>query len=185
MVTMTPISDLSAAGEVAVVQGQAWTFSHLTPRMRGLFSSWLKGRARQGLLEERRQEILNPSQYREEADALKRQFDAGHYDWGSPLLPDGCGLAVLEAINGHEGKVRIMQLLLVPTHGEVPAEQVVALLKASPEEAEMVALAVRTCLDPNREKPVTKETSPADTYRGSWEEDQAIEAAKKTTKATV
>jgi hypothetical protein len=104
--------DLLNAGEVAEVDGVAWTFSHITPSIRGQFSAWLKGRARQGLAEERREGSLGPEEYREQSAILNAEFAAGAYSWGSPLAPDGMGSAVQTALEEVDGKVRLVQLLL-------------------------------------------------------------------------
>jgi hypothetical protein len=143
--------DLLNAGEVAEVDGVAWTFSHITPSIRGQFSAWLKGRARQGLAEERREGSLGPEEYREQSAILNAEFAAGAYSWGSPLAPDGMGSAVQTALEEVDGKVRLVQLLLEKSHGKVPVEQVYTLLR-SPEVGE----AVRACLDPNRQRPVNQ-----------------------------
>jgi hypothetical protein len=143
--------DLLNAGEVVEVDGQAWTFSHSTPDIQGKFSAWLKGRARQGLTEERRQGILGPEEYREQSAYLTAEFTAGAYSWGSPLSPDGMGSAVQTALEEVDGKVRLVQLLLERAHGKVPAEQVFTLLR-SPD----VGAALGVCLDPNRRHPANQ-----------------------------
>jgi hypothetical protein len=143
--------DLLNAGEVAEIAGAAWTFSHVTPSIRGQFSAWLKGRARQGLAEERREGILGPEEYREEADALKRQFDGGSYSWGSPLGgKEMAGEAVLASLKSRDGMVYLIGLLLKEHHGNVPAEKIYELMAA---DAVAVAEAVARCMDPNRQRP--------------------------------
>jgi hypothetical protein len=152
--------DLLNAGEIVEVDGLAYTFSHITPALRGQFSAWLKGRARQGLAEERRQGILGPEEWREQSSLLNSDFAAGAYSWGSPLSPDGMGSAVQAALEEVDGKVRLVQLLLEKAHGKVPVEQVYTLLR-SPEVGE----AVRACLDPNRQRPA-KEPGEMKTVEG-------------------
>jgi hypothetical protein len=138
--------DLLNAGEVIEVDGAAWTFSHITPSIRGQFSAWLKGRARQGLAEERREGILGPEEYREEADALKRAFDAGQYTWGSPMM----GKAARAGLQSRDGMAYLIGLLLKEHHGTVPAEKIYELMAA---DAVAVAEAMARCIDPNRRRP--------------------------------
>jgi hypothetical protein len=159
--------DLLNAGEVVEVDGQAWTFSHITPVIRGQFSAWLKSRARQGLAEERREGILGPEEWREQSSLLNSDFAAGAYSWGSPLSPDGMGSAVQAALEEVDGKIRLVQLLLERDHGKVPSEKVLELMAASArmqQEAAKnappgqdvpnpIAEAIRACLDPNRQRP--------------------------------
>jgi hypothetical protein len=143
--------DLLNAGEVAEVEGQAWTFSHIGPVIRGQFSAWLKSRARQGLQEERRQGILGPEEYREEANALKQQFDGGSYTWGSPLGgKEMAGEAVLAALKSRDGMAYLIGLLLKEHHGNVPSEKVYELMAAN---GKAVGEAVARCMDPNRQRP--------------------------------
>jgi hypothetical protein len=155
--------DLLNAGEIVELNGQAWTFSHITPSIRGQFSVWLKGRARQGLAEERREGILGPEEYREEADALKRQFDGGSYSWGSPLGgKEMAGEAVLASLKSRDGMVYLIGLLLKEHHGNVPAEKIYELMAA---DAVAVAEAVARCMDPNRQRPA-KEPGKEETTTG-------------------
>jgi hypothetical protein len=141
---VTDADDFSGAGEVVESGGVAWTLAHVGITIRGKFSAWLKARARQGLQEERRTgALLSVEQYREEADALKRQFDAGAYNWGSPFDPDGMGSAVSACLQETEGKVKLVQLLLEPAHGAVEIKTVLSLLTAAPQA---VADALRACL---------------------------------------
>ena len=152
---MTETTDVVGAGEIVESAGEAWTFAHVGPAVRGSYSAWLKARARQGLRDEYRQGgILSEQEYREESDALKRAFDAGHYNWGSPFSADGIGQAVAASLDGWDGRVKLLQLLLEPAHGKVPAEKVVEVLRGNPDGC---AEALRTCLDPNRKVPAPKD----------------------------
>lgn len=147
---MTETSDLTATGEIAVLAGQAWTFAHVGREIRGKFSAWLKARARAGLQEERQQGILNHATYREEADALKRQFDAGAYNWGSPTHAYGMGDAVAVALESGAGLRYLVQLLLEANHGPVPEEKIEELCAA---DMPLLGETIRNCLDPNRKAP--------------------------------
>jgi hypothetical protein len=149
---VTETSDLTAAGEIAVLCGQAWTFSHVGRDIRGKFSAWLKSRARAGLQEERQQGILNAAGYREEADALKRQFDAGAYNWGSPTHARGMGEAVATALESGDGLRYLVQLLLEANHGPVPVEKIDELCEA---DAALLSQTIKSCLDPNRKAPAS------------------------------
>lgn len=156
---MTETSDLAGSGEVIEGLGQAWSLSHLTPGIRGTYSQWLKGRARQGLRDERQAGTLSVTEYDEEASRLKRQLDAGSYNWGSPFHPEAMGDAIAASLGGLDGKIKLLQLLLASAHGAVPPERVVELLEAAgagvPEgEESPLALAIKICLDPNRAGPV-------------------------------
>jgi hypothetical protein len=167
--------DLLNSGEIVEALGQAWTLSHITPALRGAFSAWLKGRARQELSEQRRQGILGPDDYREQSAVLNAECASGAYTWGSPLLPAGMGSAVRAALDEMDGKVRLIQLLLKDTHGDVPAEQVYALMQDNPDQ---VAEACRTCLDPNRQTPAQTKSP------GTQRIDQRDNAAKDSPTAT-
>jgi hypothetical protein len=148
---MTGPEDLLNAGEIAEIDGAAWTFSHVTPSIRGQFSAWLKGRARQGLAEERREGILGPEEYREEANALKQQFDGGSYTWGSPFGgKEMAGEAVLASIMSRDGMAYLIVLLLKEHHGDVPVEKAYELMAA---DGKAVGEAVARCMDPNRQRP--------------------------------
>jgi uncharacterized protein YoaH (UPF0181 family) len=143
--------DLLNAGEVATINDEAWTLSHITPSIRGQFSALLKSRARQGLAEERREGILGPEEYREEANALKQQFDGGSYSWGSPLGgKEMAGEAVLASLKSREGMACLIGLLLKEHHGNVPVEKIYELMAV---DGKAVGEAVARCMDPNRQRP--------------------------------
>jgi hypothetical protein len=155
--------DLLNTGEVVEVDGLAYTFSHITPTIRGQFSAWLKSRARQGLAEERREGILGPEEYREEANALKRQFDGGSYSWGSPLGgKEMAGEAILASLKSRDGMACLIGLLLKEHHGNVPVEKVYELMAA---DGKAVGEAVARCMDPNRQRPA-KEPGKEETTTG-------------------
>jgi hypothetical protein len=147
---MTETGDLLNAGEVVEACGRAWTFAHIGPGIRARFSRWAKGRARQGLLDERRDGTLDVTSYREEADALKQQIDAGAYNWGSPLSDDDRGVAIRALLTASAGFTLLLQLLLEGAHGLVPGADIAAILTENPDG---VREAVALCLDPNRAAP--------------------------------
>lgn len=142
---MTETTDLLNGGEVLESLGQAWTLAHVGPGIRSKFSAWLKARARQGLREEREAGSLDADGYREESDALKARFDAGAYNWGSPLSPQGMGSAVAATLGETEGKIRLVQLLLERDHGQVTGAKIMEILAGAPEAA---AACVQACLSP-------------------------------------
>ena len=128
---MTETSELVTGCEFLEALGQVWTFSHVGPAIRGAYSAWLKAKARQGLQDEKRTGILDEATFREESNALKEQFDAGAYNWGSPLDPEGVGKAVAQSLQQTEGNIRFIQLLLEKAHGQVEARKVHEMVKAN------------------------------------------------------
>lgn len=112
---------------------QTWWLSEVTPGMRKLYASLIRARARQRLYEDK--PILSPEEYAEEKESLQGRIDAGEYDWGPPveLGGPGAGKAIRAAFDSDEGKLRLVQLLLSETHGDIGFQQTAEIIEGNPE----------------------------------------------------
>jgi hypothetical protein len=131
----------AGAGELVESGDRVWSFAHVGPGIRAKFSAWCKLRARRELLALKPD--LGEADYREQLAVLNAEVAAGSYNWGTPLNPKGLGPAVQAILNGEEGQLHFLTLLLEPRHGRVAPADVVALVTGNPEG---VRQAVRACL---------------------------------------
>jgi len=137
--------------------GKDWSLSHVGPRIRRLYSAWCKARAWAALAGSKEHE--SEEAHRESRAALIEQVAAGGYDWGSPLDPRRMGAGLRAHLQSDEGKVKLLQLLLAETHGEVPVEQVVKLFVEADPEALGDAIARCLGVDPNAKAPAASPSS--------------------------
>jgi len=156
---MSNVNDVlgqSGSGEQIEALGKTWTLTHVGPGIRARYSAWVKARAQRELTQQK--PYLDEVEYRERMASLQEQQTAGAYNWGSPLSPRAMGSAVQTMFDSEEGRIRLVQELLHPTHGEVEPGKVVEILEAAPEE---MALALAACLGlgPNRQTPTERTTS--------------------------
>lgn len=113
--------------------GETWWLSEVTAGLRKQFCQPIRARARQALIDDR--ELLDAEDYAAEKAFLQGRIDAGAYDWGPPLDRGGTGPgeAIKAALDTPEGQARLIQLLLVETHDEVPLEKVTEIMAGNPE----------------------------------------------------
>lgn len=149
---MSEATDTTQAGEDFIdASGKVWTLSHIGPLIRAAFSKWCKLRARQGVAEQRAE--LGEDAYREDLSLLTEEIAAGSYNWGSPLDEAYAGKAIRNILSSSdEGRVRLVQLLLAKTHGEVDGAAAMRLMDADGFEAAFRA-AVRAPAAPNASPP--------------------------------
>lgn len=112
---------------------ETWWLSEVTPALRRLFASTIRARARQQLIDDR--PLLSPEAYEEEKDTLQARIESGAYEWGPPveLNGTGAGKAIYAVLNSVEGKIQLIQLLLVESHGELDQNKVAEIISGNPE----------------------------------------------------
>lgn len=122
-----------AHSEPCEALGQTWWLANVTPGHRKMFSSLVRSRARQSLIDDK--PYMDAKDYRAQWKDLQARIDAGAYDWGPPVELGGMGYgeAIQAALDTTEGNVRLVQMLLEDEHGEVPLSQVAEILNANPE----------------------------------------------------
>jgi hypothetical protein len=125
-----------------------WQFQHVGKGIRGKYSAWCKLRARQEVIDQR--DLLDPMSYKECLASVNEQIAAGAYSWGSPLNPKGMGTGVFATINGDEGRVYLLMLLLERKHGKLTVDDIAAIVEGNTEG---VRLALDACLEVPSLKP--------------------------------
>jgi hypothetical protein len=126
---MIETTDLINSGEQVESLGEAWTFTHVTPGIKGAFSRWAKMRARAEKKEQLENKIITREEYAAEMETLGDRMAAGAFNWGSELGNNDMGDGLLALLQGGPGLCRMMQLLLEPTHGPVDGKKIGAMLK--------------------------------------------------------
>lgn len=144
------------------VNGTPYWLSELTPALRKLFSSLIRARARQDLIDDKT--VLSEEAYAAEWDRLQDRIDSGAYEWGPPveLGGTGQGKAIQAALNCTEGNVRLVQLLLTEAHGELPLNEVAEIINGNPEGI-TAAIRAGMGLPPFVENSRDKHAKPAET----------------------
>lgn len=125
------------------IAGVTYWFSELTPGLRKLFSSVVRSRARQNLIDDK--PYLSDEAYAAEWDNLQHRIDGGAYEWGPPveLGGTGQGKAIQAALDYTEGNLLLVQMLLAEAHGELPLQQVAELLSKEKGNPEGITAAIR------------------------------------------
>jgi hypothetical protein len=121
--------------------GLTWYLSPISAGVRATYSDYCKLKALSDLRSLK--DAMSPDEYREDRALLYARISAGEYTWGTPLNPEGLGEAVQVILNSDEGKLRLLQILLLDRHGELPGPRLLEILADAPEE---VARALRVAM---------------------------------------
>lgn len=113
--------------------GKVWHLAPLGPRITDAFAAWCRMCARRNILRDKT--LMAPSEFEEEYLLLRRQIDAGEYEWGPPPLMQGIGMApgCLAFFKSEAGKLQLLRLMLEPAHGELSDEEINALAEGAGE----------------------------------------------------
>lgn len=137
--------------------GETWWLSEVTQELRSAYASMIRSRARQQIIQEKA--ILSPEEYDESWERFQSRIDSGAYEWGPPveLGGTGPGKAIVAAHTSDEGSLRLIQLLLLNTHGELELTRVAEIIGGNPD-AVSHALREALGLPPLAEAPAETKT---------------------------
>jgi hypothetical protein len=146
--------------------GKTWHLAPLGPAIQDAYSAWCRMRARRNT--DRDKALMTPEEYAEEKQAVKRQIDAGEYEWGPPVEMQGTGMApgVAALFNSNAGRLHMLRLLLEPAHDEMSDEEIDALVADGAESLKEAFHAVFFSRYPWL-RPVEPEAKTAEEYAAS------------------
>lgn len=123
--------------------GEVWYLSEITPALRRRYAAPVRARARQALLDDK--PAMDEDTYATEWEAFQARIDSGAYEWGPPLELGGTGpgKAILAALGSTDGQVRLLQLLLEQSHGDVDTKRAIEILEGNPDG---IAAAIRAVM---------------------------------------